>query len=249
MILYKYMGISGLKAILKKNTLRFTNPLNFNDPFDCAMSSLGSETLNDDTALSNSIRMHSHRSKSGILCLTRNQFNLLMWAHYADNHRGAVVGIDTEIAELNCEIKNIITAKSGSVIYSSIRPTSQGLSLPETVDSKSDRTTLEKMYLHKSIHWAYEEEVRIVRPINPEYDPLSLVDTLPYQDMSIPKDAIKQIYLGSRYTSSLDQEISLQDILTKYPKTTFGKCYLDNTTWNIKSISVKKMLGPSGFIW
>ena len=34
-------------------------------------------------------------NRFGVLSLTRNPTNLLMWSHYANEHKGVVIGIDT----------------------------------------------------------------------------------------------------------------------------------------------------------
>jgi hypothetical protein len=248
MILYKYMSASTLKATITNSTLRFTIPSFFNDPFDCALSS--ERGLKEDTVknLTNVLLTHIHRNKSGALCLTRNQFNLLMWAHYADNHKGAVVGIDTGIAGLECESQNIITAKSGSVIYTSIRPSSGELALPHTFDSKSDRLTLEKMFLHKSIHWAYEEEVRVVRVIHPDFDETTVIHKdMAHLDVKIPKEAIKEIYLGSRFNKISENVETAQYIADNFAHIKFAKCYLNPEKWSINARAISKFEIQNGF--
>jgi hypothetical protein len=250
MILYKYMSASTLKATVENSTLRFTIPSFFNDPFDCALSSeKGSkeETLKN---LTNVLLTHFHRNRSGALCLTRNQFNLLMWAHYADNHQGAVIGIDTEIAELECESQNIITAKSGSVIYTSIRPSSCGAELPQTFDSKSDRATLEKMFLHKSIHWAYEEEVRVVRVIHPDFNETTVIHKdMAHLDVKVPKDAIKEIYLGSRFNKTPENLEIAQYIADNFDLIKFAQCYLNPAKWSINARAISKFDIQHGFFF
>lgn len=241
MILYKYLSASALKATITNSTLRFTIPSFFNDPFDCALSSHIGLLENTLDNLTNTLRTHFHRNSSGALCLTRNQFNLLMWAHYADNHQGAVIGIDTEIAGLECGSQNIITAKAGSVIYTSIRPSSNGSELPLTLDSKSDRTTLEKMFLHKSIHWAYEEEVRVVRNIYPDFDETTVIHKdMAHLDVKVPQEAIKEIYLGSRFNNSPANLEIAQHIADNFEHIKFAKCYLHHAKWSINARAITK---------
>jgi hypothetical protein len=238
MILYKYVSQLGLKAIIDNLTIRFTVPSFFNDPFDCALSSGSTpETSNLENVL---LSLH-HRNRSGALCLTRNKFNLLMWAHYAENHKGAVIGFDTDIAELDCESKNIITAKAGSVIYTSIRPSSYGSELPFEFNSKSDRSVLEKIFLHKSIHWAYEEEVRIVRVLHPELDEMTVIHNgMAHRDFTIPKNAIREIYLGTRFCKSQENNALIHKICDEFTNIRFAKCYLDDREWKMKAIAISK---------
>lgn len=125
MIVYKYMSLVGLDACLSNRTIRFTKPTNFNDPFDCAASADDTmQGLNIRTAgPTNSDRLACIRNAIGILSLTRNPLNPLMWAHYGQNHTGGVVAIDAEAAGLECADSNIITASTGNIIYTTVRPT------------------------------------------------------------------------------------------------------------------------------
>ncbi|MDN4511444.1 hypothetical protein D3C76_752990 [compost metagenome] len=247
MILYKYMSAEGLSATISGLTVRFTAPYFFNDPFDCAISNYRTEEKHDFVNLNNSLRIMQNRYRLGALCLTRAPFNLLMWAHYADNHKGAVVGIDTSRAGLECNESNIITAQSGSVIYTSVRPSTAGIELPSEVNSTSDRSTLEKMFLQKSIHWAYEEEVRILRVIHKEYDEFTIFDnSMAHRDVTIPKEAIKEIYLGSRFEATATNKELVRTISEEFQLERFAKCYLDNVKWDIKAKAITKSLAALG---
>ncbi|WP_143869918.1 DUF2971 domain-containing protein [Catenovulum sediminis] len=126
MILYKYSPLNeGAKKILTENTLKYTAPDQFNDPFDCL-------AYYDRDELENYFRQNYHSigksknlapakrieqkhqrihnalknydqgnfekifqdSKTGITCFTRCPKNILMWSHYADYHKGFVVGFE-----------------------------------------------------------------------------------------------------------------------------------------------------------
>ncbi|MEJ5903768.1 DUF2971 domain-containing protein [Pseudomonas kermanshahensis] len=247
MILYKYMSSRALSATISGLTVRFTAPYFFNDPFDCAISNYRSEEKHDFVNLNNSLRIMYNRHRLGALCLTRAPFNLLMWAHYGENHKGAVVGIDTTCAGLDCSESNIITAQSGSVIYTSVRPSTAGVELPQEVNSTSDRATLEKMFLHKSIHWAYEEEVRILRIINQEYDEFTIFNnSMAHRDVKIPKEAIKEIYLGSRFEPTDDNKKIVKTISNDFQLDKFARCYLDQVKWDIRAKAITKSLAELG---
>jgi len=238
------MKASTLRSMIDNLTLRFTIPSFFNDPFDCA-SSISSSDESQSNNLTNYLRANAHRNKTGALCLTRNPFNLLMWAHYAEEHQGAVVGIDTKISGLECESENIINAKNGSVIYTSVRP--QASELPLSFDQISDRTALETMFLHKSMHWAYEEEVRVLKVINPDYDELTVVHKgMSFSDFVIPKDSIKEIYLGSRFKQNLESRELANDILTRLPDIKFASCYLSKNKWEIHAKAISKSMAELG---
>ncbi|RWU07928.1 DUF2971 domain-containing protein [Pseudidiomarina gelatinasegens] len=87
----------------------------------------------------------------GILSMSLNPTSPLMWAHYADCHRGFLVEFefDTEIASE----KDLLDMAPLEVIYSEDRPEID-LTNP---DNWRD------CVLTKSHEWSYEEEVRIIK--------------------------------------------------------------------------------------
>ncbi len=109
-IFYKYSDFEGAKCILTKGTLKFDKPSAFNDPFDCLpvnnkvtfdnpelvikfRRQHGREpTLNEKMANANILsRPNAYKNITEdlrILCLTKNKNNLLMWSHYAGQHKG-----------------------------------------------------------------------------------------------------------------------------------------------------------------
>ncbi|MFJ7007675.1 DUF2971 domain-containing protein [Pseudomonas putida] len=235
MILYKYMPHKALAAVLKHSTIRFTTPEFFNDPFDCAISGGGGANKEDDAGLSNILTAMHYRKRMGVLCLTRNPLNLLMWAHYADNHAGAVIGIDTELAGLECGERNVIPASSGSVVYTSVRPSSFGVELPYEFAKPRDNAILEKIFLHKSVHWAYEEEVRVTREIFPGANEITVSHRdNSYKDFVIPNQAFKEVYLGSRFLTSPENEATIQSIRNSFKDTRISKCHLSPTEWKVE---------------
>jgi hypothetical protein len=100
---------------------------------------------------------------SGIFCATRNHDNLLMWAHYAQQHRGVVLGFRPDIE------RDSFLAILEPVQYTDARPTfykpiddmieNNGIFTPSNV------AKLRHALFHsKSTHWSYEEELRVVIP-------------------------------------------------------------------------------------
>ncbi len=174
MILYKYMSVSSALATLETNSVGFSRPSFFNDPFDTPLAvpvpttDPISEMFADIGAWGKS---HIWEERSAILSLTRTPSNSLMWAHYADHHRGAVLALDTSAAGLldpNC---NMIPAHFGSVIYTRHRPSgpfhstfTEGIAVGATHHFVlSHYEKWQRLFLTKPIEWAYEEEVRVVK--------------------------------------------------------------------------------------
>lgn len=234
MIVYKYMSLDGLDACLSNRTIRFTKPNNFNDPFDCAASANDTmQGLNVRTIGStNADKLFCIRNAIGVLSLTRNPLNPLMWAHYGQNHTGGVVAIDSEAAGLECAETNIITASAGNIIYTTVRPSVDGDLLPyhDEISAKHDRLLLERLFLYKSLHWSYEEEIRVARRV--DYTPQVL-----FQDFEIPASAIIEVFLGAKYFSALNDDFDgkLPKVHLKHPEFEFHHCYEDLRTWDLHS--------------
>jgi len=80
-----------------------------------------------------------------VYCLTPNENNLLMWSHYADNHKGLCLQFDVRCQQIGEAYK---------VHYQEQLPTS-------LVGAADDQETI-KALLTKSDIWAYEEEYRLL---------------------------------------------------------------------------------------
>lgn len=79
----------------------------------------------------------------GVLCMSTNPRSVLMWSHYASEHRGLLLEYDT--------LKEPFFHLGDHVKYSTVFPS---ICLP----SKDENIP----FLRKSIEWQYEEEFRIV---------------------------------------------------------------------------------------
>lgn len=174
MILYKYVPFEIGRRIVSGNSLLFSQPATFNDPFD--IPSYPNEPVVDlGSAIFGRIRTMGKNwlwaERSGILSLTRTPSNALMWAHYADSHRGMVLGIDANAAGLFDERSNLVPAQFGSVVYVSRRVTGPFVGKPTTAIAvgathhfpPDHYEKLQRVFLHKPLGWAYEEEVRVVK--------------------------------------------------------------------------------------
>ncbi|MBL2515650.1 DUF2971 domain-containing protein, partial [Klebsiella pneumoniae] len=56
-------------------------------------------------------------SELASLCLSESPLEVLMWSHYAQHHRGYVVGIDADLAGFNDDSLCLITANEGNIDY------------------------------------------------------------------------------------------------------------------------------------
>lgn len=176
MVLYKYVSLDGALAILRTSSLGFTRASHLNDPFDTPlaqplpMANALEATFAGIGAWGKSLVWEK---SSGILSLTRTPTNALMWAHYADQHRGVVLAIDAQTAGLLDVERNLVPAHFGNVVYARHRPSGpyhSKFGVPVTV-GVTHQFVLEhyekwqRLFLTKPIEWAYEEEVRVVKTI------------------------------------------------------------------------------------
>lgn len=98
--------------------------------------------------------------KSCLLSVSKTARNTVMWAHYADSHKGVVIGIDFD--KVFYEICRIICGlKLNQVKYSEQRPRINILTDFEIQPEAFFRTTLTK-----SSEWKYEREFRAVFPVD-----------------------------------------------------------------------------------
>jgi Protein of unknown function (DUF2971) len=77
-----------------------------------------------------------------------------MWSHYADSHRGFVIGFDSDNPFFHREKPRTMTPLD-EVRYSNKRP------VMPPFDEITPENTHELVFLTKSEHWAYEEELRM----------------------------------------------------------------------------------------
>ena len=127
-----------------------------------------------------------------ILSLSQNYNSILMWGHYAKDHKGFIVGFEKDF--LQNEEKDIKNKGWGlrEVAYQQEMP-----SLPFEIDK--NEVIFDIPYYTKSNEWSYEQEVRFVG--------LAKNTTKQYELISIDPSSIKSIYLGLQMDSKLKEQI------------------------------------------
>jgi Protein of unknown function (DUF2971) len=132
-------GISSLRdRRLKKTTID-----ELNDPFD----HYAIDTTDSDMSFAVTAMVAEHKRDIGIICLSRNWNNLLMWSHYADKHKGVCLGFDIP---------------DGS--YLDVRYQPNLLQRHELTDNPEDFAN--RMLSAKHESWSYEQEVRVFVDLN-----------------------------------------------------------------------------------
>jgi len=135
-ILFRYMSFNEeyIRNLLMDGKLFMPCPAMFNDPFDCS--------------LDESIRLTFIESAIG--CFSTVPDSVLMFSHYADNHRGICVGFDAQLLAQSLGIKNHPwTASIRPVWYLAKMPSLNLKTHPALCASCKDDI------------WCYEREFRI----------------------------------------------------------------------------------------
>lgn len=225
-MLYKYLSPERID-VLQNLKIRFTQPCGLNDPFESALlvrtdafqeyekalerdAANFAPTSEEDRrlleeakaellehakqamaphAVGRELADYLNRSQ-GVLSLSRTNDSLLMWAHYCNSHRGYVLGLDDTHPWI-CQ-KNGLGESTlpHNVVYTSRRIAVQ----------RDDKDLYDRLLCYKSLEWAYEQEVRIFRTFGSHHNEN---DINKVHLFDIPKECIKEIYIGANANSSL----------------------------------------------
>lgn len=265
---YKYTDTRGLAAILVGNSLKFSRPRDFNDPFDVRIGSIVPDNLDqylhdmgkefheimcsefDQSLLqpelvirdkiiliNNTLKSMSPESKKNftdeflaasplynkenILKLMREQQAELnrtvnnlgvfsccqnfdqprMWAHYADDHKGAVIGLRADLPNDSAlqllkpvryvdEFAEYTQAKK--MVHMQLFMTPQ----------KMAEAMLEMLFYDKARQWESEQEHRLTIL---DYIP----DDKPYQLLPLHKGELTDIYFGMKFDTTHQSKLMM----------------------------------------
>jgi len=98
--------------------------------------------------------IYRQADKYGVLCLSSNPSSVLMWSHYADNHKGIVIQLERSGGS---ELRN--SDKTFKVEYSDKYPNSE---FSNVVGNSSERDLKQLILARKGDYWSYEEEWRVI---------------------------------------------------------------------------------------
>lgn len=206
---YKFTkcSIHSLRALINRE-IPFSPPQSFNDPFDCPIC----ELLNHDEKPALLMRQAyldcltvacfscqvGETGESNEINNEEPYLNDLMWAHYADSHKGICIKYDLSFEN----ITKILKGNDGQCI--SLRYVKYSdKALGEYSAGKGDSISLFDSFFLKGKSWEYEKELRLIR-----YD-----QNGQGKYTSIPLDGcIKAVYFGLKCTEE-DKNI-IKKILT-----------------------------------
>ena len=131
----------------------------------------------------------------GILSLSEEKNNNLMWSHYTGNHEGFVLEFDSSNNFFHQPINNDI-GELRKVIYESEKP----------VFNSMKNVNSDFVFYIKWKEWQYENEWRLILPLINAEKPI-LINAKEIYLFKIPPECITGIIIGSRSPFNLKEDI------------------------------------------
>jgi hypothetical protein len=232
--IYKYTTIESAILILNSSKLKFSKPSDFNDPFDCNLTINTNNTaeeidnhiellrkknnLTDEKIKLVKSKFHNSeelfkitnnsikqvKEEFGITCFSKNEKNLIMWAHYCDKHKGICMKFDILADPDFFMIPFQVLYKNEYPNFNYIR----------------NRDGLAKFLVEtKSKDWEYEQEIRVMKHGPDFYD--------------FKKEALVEIIFGIRTKDDDRKKIvdALAD--NSYCNIDFKSCLISDSKFEI----------------
>jgi hypothetical protein len=212
-IIYKYTDIDGAIKIISDNTLKYSNPNDFNDPFEFnegllsyemtekaveAFIGMSSQKKNrpEKRKIIKDIRKYPNKyintlkqtileslSITFVCCFSEIYDNILMWSHYSDKHKGLCIGFDL----------NLLMDKDD--MYERVRYTND--IIPMNLLEEQVKA-IEHWALTKSSIWSYEKEIR------------NVIQNYSTNILRFNENCIKEIYFGCRFSEKEVNEFRIK---------------------------------------
>jgi hypothetical protein len=181
---FKFFGIQDYYiSSLKEKYLYHSDFNSFNDPFDCNIELVTFDIIGKTRQQKKKEVILKERFLGiGICCFTRNVNSILMWSHYAVNHKGFCLEFHSN--------KDHIGINPLDVHYSN--------SFVKADYYKYKENSIFHMIYTKSDNWKYEEELRSLG---------SNFTDEKSRKVSFRKQDVKAIYLGVKIEDKLKNEI------------------------------------------
>lgn len=144
--------------------------------------------------------MHRALPRSiGVLCLSGSDRHPLMWAHYTDSHKGALLEFDENALCFNRQRNNGDDfGKLHRVWYSDSRP---------KFSTTKSSNALATLALTKALEWAYEQELRLLWPLS-KADQIIESEGKSIHLINVPAIALQSITIGCRADQSFVSDVT-----------------------------------------
>ncbi len=182
-ILYKYYSELDF-SYFNRPSLKLSPAKNLNDPFEVIIpselistSKMHIKTNDPKYKIFKNIKGENANIEDsyqtlfdlcGVISLSETQHNLLMWAHYANQHKGLCIGYSTDIlSEMNIPTysKLPLTTKPMKVNYDCKKTFDYNLYLDFTDVNSIYQSAMTKVLTTKGDDWIYEKEHRFILPL------------------------------------------------------------------------------------
>jgi hypothetical protein len=164
------MSYSTLIKFLNDPCLRVTPSNCQNDPFEFGFSSSDIEALNCKSESKElGIKLEEFAKLHGIISLTTSNDDILMWSHYAENHRGAVVEIYIDDEKPQSLFINSTGPNSPPFNYQDFlfdKVSYKSVRRFEQIESEANIDKIKHhYYFTKARQWKLEDEYRFITPM------------------------------------------------------------------------------------
>lgn len=120
----------------------------------------------------------------GMACFSETPSDILMWSHYANEHKGVVVGLDRDSLGINLRC---VRCKPERVVF-----TASQFANPQF-------SWVVELLTTKSEDWKYQKEWRAILPFGKP--PLKFDEELGAHVFEVPRRAIKRVLIGCNATA------------------------------------------------
>lgn len=168
--------------ILPEKRMRLSRFDTLNDPFEL----MSLRVVGPDARKTLKSVISNFVSKLGVLCMVKHSRSPLMWAHYADNHRGVCLGFDVLPDDVPQKVQ--YTSERKVHVLDTAHPTG-GIT----------EHHLNELLTTKSSGWKYEEEWRLIIKLM-EPDPVNGHHYLPFHQNFV----LREIIVGLRCKESVE---------------------------------------------
>lgn len=176
--------------ILPSRQMKLSRFSQLNDPFE-----LASVNLSDKTIRARMKELQNFWEESmGVMCFSKHWSSPVMWAHYAEQHKGVCLGFEftgSHAVEMNYGMKRLDLVSHDAL-------TANGASAE----------LFRRILALKYEHWSYEEEWRLFGRLN-DAAPNGMF-FYPFN----PEFELREIIVGARCDATLE---SFNPILANYP--------------------------------
>ena len=251
-ILCKYFSPDAITKAIEGNYLKWSLPCDENDPFEAMPSGYDPEDFarycsehgiielgQSDLSLLDSKKdwKKFQRDASNIVAFmsfAEESDSLLMWSHYAKNHTGACVELDTSILSTHID-------RFEKVVY----PVMQGAERPKAPigDDRDNQDKIRDLLSHKANEWAYEKEWRLIVPPLAKCVHLEKSGERYILVSDIPDNAVKRIIFG--YSMPVSKRLELAHLVVRHhPRCEFAEIQQDKTrfTLNVEPLDLSVVL-------